>query len=477
MQASWVVALCAALGTVLAAIPMLSQAGLHRTESMPRATVELVTDRSGASDAAGHSAVKWGFMCPIVARHGENLYAANFTRAPGEPWDLMKPIEAPIAFWKRSPSGEWRSVLLDSPDRTYQTPTLLLGPDGRANVFSLHPGHGALNWFQATDPTNSSFGLKEIDVDWGAYLSGGIDERGQALLVYWGNGRGDAGTSGYEQMSSGYRRSTIGYTLVDTVKRTSYTGIIDRPGAPFCYSHVEMDRSGAHVLTIRSEVMQTLVCGSRNHYTELRYYHASEPGPNAKWRHAVVFQGPKRQIQPLGLEVDSGGRPHVLFNYVEEGPDGKVIPHKLVYGIGTLASRTGKIEFNLVVLKEGGWDGRLFRVADQSFGVLAYLPGRYDLMHPARYRDMAGQIGVLAYKTSSTAEWCELGDLAKAKSPRWTECDLGRLQCRIFPVARKSGSTLSGWLEGVFFGASNSAERSGMYAFRLPVPKAEPAAE
>src|SRR3954447_5960563 len=89
--------------------------------------LDLVTDRSASSHACGPGAIRWGFMQCIVARHGENVYAINFTRPPDVAWDVALPNEAPVAFWSRAgEKGLWKSVLLDGPHRTYQTPALLL---------------------------------------------------------------------------------------------------------------------------------------------------------------------------------------------------------------------------------------------------------------------------------------------------------------------------------------------------------------
>src|SRR5690349_2648738 len=122
-----------------------------------RADVSLITDRSASSAACGTSAVKWGFMCPLVARHGENLYSINFTRTPDTEWNTLKPIEAPVALWAGKPGGPWRSVLLDGPKRTYQTPVLLMDPQGRAHVFTLHPGDGTVCWYHPESAENKEF--------------------------------------------------------------------------------------------------------------------------------------------------------------------------------------------------------------------------------------------------------------------------------------------------------------------------------
>src|SRR5579862_1112831 len=167
---------------------------------------DLITDRSGASAAAGPTAVKWGFMCSIAARHNKSLYAINFTRTQDVAWDVKEPNEAPVAFWKREPGGSWTSTLLDSPTRTYQTPSLLLGPDGRANVFTLKAGGDTIYWFHARDTQNSAFQCTGIPMDWGAYLAGGIDHHGRALMVYWAGYHPDPKLKGFDAMNDGYSR-------------------------------------------------------------------------------------------------------------------------------------------------------------------------------------------------------------------------------------------------------------------------------
>jgi hypothetical protein len=390
---------------------------------------ELITDRGGSSQAAGPSAIKWGFMCSIAARRGSNLCAINFTRPPGTPWGAITPNQAPIAFWKRDGSGIWSSVLLDPPERTYQTPTLLLGPDGRANVFSLHAGSGRLFWFQARDPSNTAFTCREIPMGWGAYLGGGIDAKGRALLVYWGNG-------------STYKTSTIGYTVVDTRSGKTKNGIIDSPGAPYCYSHVEWAKTGAHVLTIRSEVQNFLINGSRNHYTELRYYYSPDPTSNMSWRMTPIYSNPKATIQPVGLVVDHGGRVHLLYFFIEELPGGKSSPLRLVYAVSRepvnvkAAPEFVKHEIKL------GWDGRLFLTRN-------------------------GQVHILAYQAGKALEYCRVIDGAAGRFTPWVPVEMEVPQVRLFPIGTRSGSTLTNDLEGVFFGMAS--HQHSMFYFRLPL--------
>jgi hypothetical protein len=382
-------------------------------------------------------------MCNIVARYGDRLYAVDFTRPAGVAWDTLTPIEAPVAFRASDASGTWRTVTLDSPRRTYQTPTLLLGPDGRANVFTLKPGDGTLTWFRAKTPANAAFGRQEIAMGWGAYLGGAIDPKGRALLVYWGNGQSDHGTTGYEAMTSGYRRSTIGYTLVDTVKGTHQNGVIDSPGAPYCYSQVAFDTNGAHVLTVRSEVKQTLLCGSRNHYVDLRYYYSSDPASGAKWQEVPIYSDPRSCIQPLGIEVDRKGYVHLLYYFVQERDDKTVVPHRLFYAVSRqpVSAKTAP-QFVQRELKNSGWDGRLFQTRN-------------------------GKIGVLAYRVGTQAEWAETTPGSGGKFTAWQPVDLKLSQCRIFPISRRGGSTLTDAVEGLFIGTTGTPAESSLYHFRL----------
>jgi hypothetical protein len=306
-------------------------------------------------------------------------------------------------------------------------------------------------------------------VGWGSYLGGAIDARGRALLVYWANGRSDPNKTGFEAMTGGYRRSTIGYTLVDTVKGTSVNGIIDAPGAPYCYSHVVFDRRGAHVFTVRAEVKEWLLCRSRNHYTDLRYYYTPDPASGEKWRRVTIYQDARASIQPLGMEVDPAGRVHLLYYYVREEEDGRVTPHRLVYAVSRQPVRRERMpnvriwphqtalhgepghpspEFVQHTLKSDGWDGRLFQTR-------------------------SGRIGVLAYRAGLAAEWTEVKDGIAGKFTPWVACDLTVPQCRIFPISRRSGAALTEEIEGVFLGVPNRPERHSMFHFRLPLPAAQ----
>lgn len=406
--------------------------------------VSRITDRSGSSDAAGATAVKWGFMCPIAARWEDNIYAVNFTRTPDVPWDAPKPNEAPVAFWAGKPGGPWRSVLLDGPKRTYQTPVLLLGPEGRANVFTLYPGDGTLYWHQATSAANTDFQRKDIPMGWGAYLSGAIDKKGRALLVYWGNGASDPKAKGLGTINSGYKNSTLGYTLVDTRSGKSVNGIMDAPGAPYCYSQVAFNETGAHVFTIRSEVKDTLVCGTRNHYVELRYYYSPDPASRAKWKYVTIYKNQRACIQPLGIEVDPKGKVHLLYYYNEELAGGTIVPHRLIYAVSREpVTANATPEFMEQEIKSGGWDGRLFQTSN-------------------------GRVHVVAYKAGTQAEWAQAPEDPLAKFGAWAPYDMTISQCRIFPISGRNGSTVGQDLEGVFIGTPNTPEQSSMFHFRLP---------
>jgi len=421
----------------------------------------LITDRSGSSEAAGPAAVKWGFMCSLAARYGDRLYAVNFTRPPGVPWDATRPNEAPIAFWSRGADGRWSSILLDSPERTYQSPSLLLGPDGRANVFALYPGSGTLHWFRSTTSDNTAFERREIKMNWGAYLGGGIDPKGRALLVYWGNGGGDPHLEGRERMRSGYRQSTIGYTLVDTLTGQSKNGVIDRPGAPYCYSHVEYGRTGAHVLTVRSEVNTFPIVGSRNHYTDLRYYYCSDPADfrrmasgrasaGAKWRMTTVYRNERALIQPLGLVVDPAGRVHLLYYHKEELADGAVSPLKLVYAVSKEpVSAQAAPQFVHFELRYD-WDGRLYLTQD-------------------------GQVHILAYQAGTALEYCRVLDGPAGRFTNWESVKTETPHSRFFPLGTRGGSTLTADLEGVYTGLAGTPAQSSMFYFRLPPPQSRTA--
>jgi hypothetical protein len=439
---------------VLGAAIIATQTAILSEVRMEKVTpvVSLVTDRSGSSEACGPAAVKWGFMCSIAARRGDHLYAVDFARPPGIAWDTPTPNEAPIAFHALQKDGTWRSTLLDSPTRTYQTPTLLLGPDGRANVFTLHPGDGTLYWHAAEDPENTRFKRTDIKMGWGAYLGGAIDSKGRALLVYWGNGQPDPGAKGFAAMNSGYRRSTIGYTLVDTKTGKTKNGSIDAPGAPYCYSQVAFDgKGGAHVFTIRSEVKETILCGSRNHYTELHYYYTPDPASGRPWKCVTVYQNPRACIQPLGIEIDRHNRAHLLYYYTEEDFAGKIAPHRLFYAVSKQpVSAQATPEFVRHELKTGS-DGRLFQTRN-------------------------GSLYVLTYRTGTAAELMQILNGPEGRFSRWTSFEMPVSQCRIFPISVRGGSTVGSDLEGAFIGAPNAPERSSIFHFRVPVSSAKAAA-
>jgi hypothetical protein len=413
---------------------------------------DLITDRSGASEAVGPSAVKWGFMCSIAARHGQSLYAINFTRTPDVAWDVRDPNEAPVAFWKQQPNGSWTSTLLDSPTRTYQTPSLLLGPDGRANVFTLKAGGDTLYWFHSQNAENSEFKCTGIPMDWGAYLGGGIDPQGRALMVYWANYHPDPTLHDYDARKDGYGRSTIGYTLIDTVTGKHKNGTMDSPGAPYCYSQVAYARNGAHVLTVKSIVSNFLISGSRNHYTELRYYYSPDPWSDTPWKHVTLYENPRTQLQPLGLEVDHAGRAHLLYIRRDEMQDGQGGPGRLFYAVSRQPlSAHSEPEFVQHEIKSDGWDGRLFQTRN-------------------------GHLYILIYQSGVQAQLAEIQDGLAGKFTPWEPIEMPVQQCRIFPIGQRGGSTLTDDLEGVLVGLPGSPVQSNLYHFRFPVGKAHVAA-
>lgn len=453
------------------ALLLAAQAGAET----PGMQHDLITDHSGVSDCAGTTCVKWGFMCSLAARHGDSLYAINFTRPPDVAWDVKLPNEAPVAFWKREPNGSWISTLLDGPERTYQTPSLLLGPDGRANVFTLKAGGDTLYWFHGQDAQNTAFKRVGIPMDWGAYLGGGIDPRGNALMVYWANYHPKPELKGFEGMNDGYSRSTIGYTLIDTATGKHKNGTIDSPGAPYCYSQVAYAKNGAHVLTVKSLVSEFLICGSRNHYTELRYYYSPDPWSNAPWKRVTIYENPKTLLQPIGLEVDRAGYAHLLYLRRDEVPagqgdpttekqwqglhprrdtmpGGQSGPQRIIYAVSKQPlSAHATPEFVQREIKSDGWDGRLFQTR-------------------------SGRLFILAYKAGTQAELAEIMEGEAGKLTPWKPVEMPVAQCRIFPIGQRGGSTLTNDIEGVFAGLPNSPVENSMYHFRLPVGKTHIAA-
>ena len=153
-----------------------------------------------------------------------------------------------------------------------------------------------------------------------------IDQHGMAALIYWANGAGE--------IPACYPGSKLGCILVNTATGESKNLIIDSPGAPYCYNQVFFNQTGLHILSIRSEVVPgSIICGTRNHYVDLRYYHCSDPlASNPVWQHTTIMHNDRACIQPLGNIVDPSGRVHLLYNYVVDDGHGKPAgPAKLVY--------------------------------------------------------------------------------------------------------------------------------------------------
>jgi hypothetical protein len=394
-----------------------------------QADIQQITDRSGASAACGPVAVRWGFMCPIGGRFGDHLYALNFTRPAGVAWDAPTPIEAPVAFWSRE-NGKWTSVLLDAPRRTYQTPTLLLGPDGRAHVFTLHPGDSSIQWFHASGPSNTAFARTEIPIGWGSYMSGAINDKGQAALIYWANG-------------PDYSKSTLGCTLLDTTRGKYRNLTIDSPSAPYCYNQVFFDRTGLHVFGVRSEVVEgSIICGTRNHYTELRYYHCGDPlSTDPKWQHVVIAQNDRASFQPLGNVVDPSGRVHLLYLYMLDDGHGKAAgPAKLVYAASRApVSPEHAPEFVQHELPMPG-DGRLFLTSD-------------------------GAVDIVAYASGGSVYYGRVLDGVEGKFSRWKSFTPAVSLNRLFPIDARNGSTPGADLEAIFIPTIDSPQKDSLYYF------------
>ena len=418
---------------VTAALVVLGTAGAHA--AVP--TVELITDRAGRSEAAGSSAVKWGFMCSIFARRGDRLCAVTFARPPDEPWDARKPNEAPVAFWEQDRGGAWHSTLLDGPRRTYQTPTLLLEQDGRADVFTLQPGDTTIHWFRGKDAANSSFERRELPIPWGAYMGGAMDERGRVLLAYWGTTKPgpDAGL---------YENGAVGWTLVDTRTGRTQNGVAEATGVPYCYPQVAFDRTGAHILTVRSEVKSELLVGSRNHYIEMRYYHCDDPSArNASWQRTVMMSDPRALIQPLGCVTDGAGRVHLLYCFYRDEGGGKFVPPTLVYAVSRAPVSRGRApEFVKHTIRDGGWDGRLCRTSD-------------------------GRVHVMAYRAGNAIELATVLDGVAGRFSDWQRFELPVGFCRVFPLRYAGRASLARDIECLLVGVPGTANESSLYALRL----------
>ncbi len=407
--------------TILLSTPLLADAKPH---------LELITDRSGASEACGPVAIRWGFMCTIGARFEDRVYALNFTRTPDTAWDAQTPIEAPLALWSRH-SGKWTSVLLDGPKRTYQTPTLLLSPDGRANVFTVHPFDSTIQWFRADDASNTKFTRSEIDIGWGSYMSGAIDRKGEAALVYWTNG-------------PDYKQSKLGCTLLDTITGKSRNLIVDSPGAPYCYNHVFFDQTGVHILSTRSEVADFNIADSRNHYTDLHYYHCANPNAaEPKWQQVVVVQNERARFQTRANLVDPSGRVHLLYQYVLDDGHGKTAGGlKMVYAASREPISSEHVpEFVSHEIESPG-EARLFMTKE-------------------------GAIYIVTYDTSNTLQYAKVLDPVAGKFSDWKTLETDVTFNRLFPIDARSGSTPSDELAAILIPAINIPEKNNMYYFTI----------
>jgi hypothetical protein len=405
-------------------------------DGKPRA--ELITDRSAASEACGPTAIRWGFMCPIAAKFNDHVYALNFTRPPDVAWNTPTPNEAPIALWSRANDGKWSSVLLDSPKRTYQTPTLLISPDGRANVFTVHPFDSTIQWFRADDATNTKFTRREIPIGWGSYVSGAIDSKGRAALVYWGHG-------------PDYPTATLGCTLLDTTTGKSRNLVVDSPGAPYCYNQVYFDRTGIHILGAKSEVTDFLVAGSKNHYTQLNYYHCANPdAAEPTWQRAVVVKNDRARFQPRGNLVDPSGRVHLLYQSVLDDGHGKETGGlKMIYTVSRDPSSATEAPTFVEHELETPGDARLFLTSD-------------------------GTVHIAGHATSTTFQHARVLDAVAGKFSKWETISTGVTFSRIYPIDPRSSSTPTSKLEMVLMGAVGFPEENSIFYFTADAGSAEP---
>jgi hypothetical protein len=397
--------------------------------------LEPITDHSGASEACGPIAIRWGFMCSIGGRFNDHLYALNYTRLGDVPWDTRTPIEAPVAFWSRGKDGKWTSVLLDAPHRTYQTPTLLLGHDGRAHVFTLEPFDSSIQWFHANDPSNAAFSRTEIPIGWGSYMSGAIDQRGIVALVYWANGAGGL---------PAYSGSKLGCTLLNTTTGESKNFTIDSPGAPYCYNQIFFNQTGLHILSIRTEVVPgSILCGTRNHYIDLRYYYCPDPlAADPQWQHVTIMHNDRACIQPLGDIVDPSGRVHLLYNYNVDDGHGNATPWKLVYAASRAAASGAQApEFVQHELSTPG-DGRLFLTRD-------------------------GAVHIIAYSGGGSAQYARVLDGVAGRFAAWKTFTPEVSLSRLFPIDARNGSTPSDDLEAIFVPSINVPQKDTLFYLSL----------
>ena len=197
------------------------------------------------------------------------------------------------------------------------------------------------------------------------------------------------------------------------------------------------------ILAIRSEVVPgSILCGTRNHYIDLRYYHCSDPlATNPQWQQVVIMHNDRACIQPLGNILDPSGRIHLLYCYtLDDGHGQPAGPAKLVYAASReLVSSTQEPQFVQHELPTPG-DGRLFLTRDGAVHVVAYSDGG-NLYHARVLDGVAGTF----------TPW-------KSFAPG---ISLGRL----FPIDARNGSTLSDDLAAVLIPSTNTSPKDSLFYF------------
>jgi hypothetical protein len=203
------------------------------------------------------------------------------------------------------------------------------------------------------------------------------------------------------------------------------------PARRYCYNQVFFDdRSGIHVLSIRSEVSDTILCGTRNHYVDLRYYHCADPD-HPRWDRTTVLHDEHACIQPLGNLVDSHGAVHLLYQSARDDGHGKSTGFHLVYA----SSRRGAFAQHEL---PSAADGRLFLTK-------------------------GGGVYLVTYSTGADLKYARLLDPAAGRFWAWQTLHLPITFNRLFPIDARSGSSASDHLRCAVLGAPGFPQENSIY--------------
>ena len=71
---------------------------------------------------------------------------------------------------------------------------------------------------------------------------------------------------------------------------------------------------GAHVFAVRSEVRDTIIAGTRNHYTDLRSYFCLDPSfPGAKWTRVTIMHNGRILKHGTPAEIENDAEVQAIY--------------------------------------------------------------------------------------------------------------------------------------------------------------------